>query len=257
MALMALRDQAPLVQCITNFVAMNFAANVVLAAGAAPAMIHTAEESGDFAAVAAGLSINIGTLSPPWVDGMRAAIAAAKAANKPWVFDPVGHFATPYRAGVARGLLAQAPTVLRANASEVLALDDQASSGRGVDAADEVASAEASARALARRTGGVVAVTGAVDFVTDGSRAVRIAGGHPLMPKVTATGCALSCLVSAYTAAVADPFDATAAALVHFASAGARAGAEAKGPGSFAAAFLDALHLTTPGHMDRVEVTAA
>ncbi len=256
-ALRTLRALTPLVQCITNFVAMNFSANVLLAAGAAPAMIHCAEESGDFAGVVGALSVNIGTLSPPWVDGMRAAIAGAQAAGTPWVLDPVGHFATPYRARVAQDLVDLRPTIIRGNASEILALAGEASEGRGVDASDPVAAAEGAARALAVRTGGTVAITGEVDFVTDGTRALRIHGGHPLMPRVTATGCALSSLVAAFAAVTEDPFDAASAALTLFAAAGQRAGPCAAGPGSFAPAFLDALYLAKPEDLDWIERHAA
>ncbi|MGB0903448.1 MAG: hydroxyethylthiazole kinase, partial [Mangrovicoccus sp.] len=236
----------PLVHCITNYVAMNYAANVLLAAGASPAMIHTVEETADFAPICAALTVNIGTLSPPWVAGMTSAIKAATAAGKPWVLDPVAHFATPYRAQTAANLLLLKPTVLRGNASEILAFTGADSQGQGVDSGDEVAVAEAGARSLAQRVGCVVAVTGEVDFVTDGNRAVRITGGSPHMPNVTATGCALSALIGGYLGTSEDPLSATTAALVHFAEAGARAHELAEGPGSFSWRFLDALAAVEP-----------
>ncbi|MEO1058865.1 MAG: hydroxyethylthiazole kinase, partial [Actinomycetota bacterium] len=121
-ALVAMRAVKPLVHCITNYVAMNVAANTLLAAGASPAMVHTPEESGEFAAIAGALTVNIGTLSAPWVDSMKAAAAAAHAAGVPWVLDPVAHFATPYRAEAARDLLALQPDIVRGNASEIIAL---------------------------------------------------------------------------------------------------------------------------------------
>ena len=128
-----MREAGPLVHCITNYVAMNISANVLLAAGASPAMIHTSEETPDFAKIVGSLTVNIGTLSPHWVDGMKGAIKAAIAANVPWVFDPVAHFATSYRAGVTQQILAMAPTILRGNASEILALSGQSSAAKGVD----------------------------------------------------------------------------------------------------------------------------
>jgi len=164
-ALTALRSQTPLVQCITNYVAMSYAANVLLAAGAAPAMVHCDEESGDFAAIAGALTVNIGTISPDWVAGMTAAIEGAREAGKPWVLDPVAHFATPWRSGVTADLMALQPTLVRANASEVIALTGAESAGRGVDAGDTVAAAEGAARALATESGAVIAVTGETDFV--------------------------------------------------------------------------------------------
>jgi len=248
-ALSALRAEAPLTQCITNYVAMNIAANTLLAAGAAPAMVHTVEESGAFARIARAVTINIGTLSPAWVDGMRAAATAANEVGTPWVLDPVAHFASPYRAEAARTLLALRPTILRGNASEILALAGGDTTARGVDAADPVMAAEPAARQLALEIGGVVAVTGTVDLVTDGTHVATITGGSPLMPRVTALGCSLTCLMGAY-AAVTTPMHAAIAALALFAEAGERAGRVAEGPGSFGWQFLDALAAVTPADLD-------
>lgn len=238
----ALRDQPPLVQCITNYVAMNIAANVLLAAGASPAMVHAEEEAGEFAGMAGALTVNIGTLSPGWIGGMREAARAASKAGKPWVLDPVAHFATAYRRGVVAELLALGPTIVRGNASEIIALAGGQSTGQGVDSGDPVEQAEASATALAQRHRMVVAVTGETDFVTDGARAARISGGSQLMPRVTALGCSLTGLVGAFAAVEPDqPFAATVAALAMFAVAGERAAEGASGPGSFGWRFLDSL----------------
>jgi hydroxyethylthiazole kinase len=236
------RREAPLVQCITNYVAMNYAANVLLAAGASPAMVHAPEEAGEFAALAGAVSVNIGTLSPTWLEGMSAAARMAGANGKPWVLDPVAHFATSFRRHAVDALLTLKPTVIRGNASEIMALAGAPSAGRGVDAGDSVEHAQASALALARQTGAVVAVTGAADFVTDGERAARIGGGSPLMPQVTAMGCALTGLIGAFLAiAPQSPWEATIAALACFAVAGTQAAQTSSGPGSFAWQFIDAL----------------
>jgi len=247
-----MRQASPLVQCITNYVAMNIAANVLLAAGASPAMVHAEREAGEFARIAGALTVNIGTLSPDWVAGMRGAADGANQAGKPWVLDPVAHFATAYRRDTVAGLLALRPAIIRGNASEIIALAGGVSAGQGVDSGDTVASAEASALALSRKTGATVAVTGAVDFVTDGKRAVRIEGGSVLMPRVTALGCSLTCLVGAFAAIrPADPFVASVAALSVFAVAGERAGRVSDGPGSFGWRFLDALATLDPAALDR------
>jgi len=247
-----MRRASPLVQCITNYVAMNIAANVLLAAGASPAMVHAEREAGEFARIAGALTVNIGTLSPDWVAGMRGAADGANQAGKPWVLDPVAHFATAYRRDTVAGLLALRPAIIRGNASEIIALAGGTSAGQGVDSGDTVASAEASALALSRKTGATVAVTGAVDFVTDGKRAVRIEGGSVLMPRVTALGCSLTCLVGAFAAIrPADPFVASVAALSVFAVAGERAGRVSDGPGSFGWRFLDALATLDPAALDR------
>ncbi|MEM0935335.1 MAG: hydroxyethylthiazole kinase [Pseudomonadota bacterium] len=245
-ALTRLRAAKPLVHCITNYVAMSTAANVVLAAGASPAMVHAEEEVADFAPIAGALTINIGTTSAHWHRAMCGAADAACAAGTPWVLDPVAHFITPFRREAAAELVQRKPTILRGNASEVIALAGAETGGKGADAGDDVVAAEAPARALAAQSGAIVAVTGEMDFVTDGERVARIAGGHRLMPQVTALGCSLTALVGAYAAIESDPFDATVAACAHFAEAGAKAGALAAGPGSFAVAFLDALAATEP-----------
>lgn len=257
--LKAMREKPPLVQCITNYVAMNIAANVLLAAGASPAMVHAAEEAGEFAGIASALTINIGTLSTQWIDGMQAAAKAAASAAKPWVLDPVAHYATAFRRNAVADLLALHPTIIRGNASEIIALAGGESRGQGVDSRDPVEQAEGSARWLAERQRAVVAVTGAVDFVTDGERAVRIEGGSALMPQVTALGCSLTCLVGAFAAtAPEDIFGATVAALSTFAIAGEDATLGAAGPGSFSWRFLDALAALDAETLDaRARISAA
>ena len=246
--LTALHAQAPLVHCITNYVAMNIAANVVLAAGASPAMVHSDLEVADFVPISGALTINIGTLSPTWVAAMQKAADTAVATGKPWVLDPVAHFATPYRGEVVRDLIARKPSIIRGNASEILALSGAATAGKGADSGDSVADAHSAATALAKAQGCVVAITGEVDFVTDGTRAAQILGGSDLMPKITAMGCSLTALMGAF-AAIAPPFEATVAALAMFAEAGDRAARKADGPGSFQIAFLDALSHIAPADL--------
>ena len=253
-ALEALRSQTPLVHCITNYVAMNIAANVTLAAGASPAMIHAVEEVGDFAPLCGALTINIGTLSASWVAGMHKAAEAAQAAAIPGVLDPVAQFASPYRAAGARELLHRRPSIVRGNASEIMALAGAGGAGKGADSGDAVTDAQASAVALAQDMKCVVVVTGAHDFATDGTRHATVTGGAAIMPKVTALGCALTALSGAY-AAVAPPLDAAGAALTCFAQAGEAAARHAHGPGSFAVGFLDHLHAQQPGDLDEARVS--
>ncbi|WP_417417807.1 hydroxyethylthiazole kinase [Hoeflea sp.] len=243
--LAAIQAQKPLVHCITNYVAMNIAANVVLAAGASPAMVHAEAEIADFVPISGALTINIGTLSPGWVSAMHKAADAANASGKPWVLDPVAHFATPYRGEVVRDLIARGPTIIRGNASEIMALLGAATAGKGVDSGDSVADAEGAATALAKAHDCVVVVTGEQDFVTDGNRAARVSGGSDIMPMITAMGCSLTALMGAF-AAVSPPFEASVTALAMFAEAGTRAAQTASGPGSFQVAFLDALSRIKP-----------
>jgi hydroxyethylthiazole kinase len=253
------REHAPLVHCLTNLVVTNFTANVLLAIGAAPAMVVAREEAGEFAAIANALSVNLGTLDVPQSKAIRVAVDAANAAGKPWVLDPVAHYATAFRRNAVADLLALRPTIIRGNASEIIALAGGESRGQGVDSRDPVEQAEGSARWLAERQRAVVAVTGAVDFVTDGEKAVRIEGGSALMPQVTALGCSLTCLVGAFAAtAPEDIFGATVATLATFAIAGEEAALGAAGPGSFSWRFLDALAALDPETLDaRARISAA
>ena len=248
--LAAMRAAAPLVHNITNFVAMNVMANVLLSAGASPAMVHAKEETPGFVAIASALTVNIGTISPAWAEGMEAAAASAVKNGKPWVLDPVAVFASEYRTEACARLVELKPTVIRGNASEILALSGGASGASGADAGDEVSAAEEGARALALRSGAVVAVTGPVDYVTDGTRALRVANGDALMPKVTALGCSLTGVVAAFVATGEDALMSTAAALAFYGLAGERAAQGAQGPGSFAVAFVDALHAISPADLD-------
>lgn len=245
--LQTLRAETPLVHCITNYVAMNSTANVLLATGASPAMLHAPEEVAEFTAIAAGLSVNIGTISSHWADAMLTATKTAEKHGIPWVLDPVAVGATRYRQMLCTQLLAVKPSVIRGNASEILTLNGLANPGRGVDSTAATDQAIEAAIMLAQQHGCIVAMTGESDWVTDGHQHYRISGGHSLMPRVTTLGCGLSALVAAFVAANPEaPMGATTAALACFAIAGERAGETAPGPGSFQVALLDALYQLTP-----------
>ncbi len=242
-----MQARRPLVHNITNFVAMTISANVLLAVGASPAMVHAAEEVEEFAGIADSLVINIGTLSAASVAGMKLAAATMHRLGKPWVLDPVACGATSFRRQTALDLLALKPSVIRGNAGEIMAL--AGASGAGSKGADSLVGSDAAldaARALAEASGAVVAVTGEIDYVTDGETTVAISGGHPLMPLSTAIGCALSATVGAFVA-VEAPLGATVAALASYASAGKIAGLRSiNGPGHFPAELCDALYRLTP-----------
>ncbi len=236
----SVRERAPLVHNVTNLVSMDIMANLLLAVGASPVMAHATEEVAEFAGMAGAVNINMGTLDAAWIESMQAAAAAARRAGTPWLFDPVGVGATAYRTATAASLLTLQPAVVRANASEVLALTG-GPAGKGVDASHGTEQAVEVAMTLARRSGAVVAVTGVSDYVTDGVRVARIDNGHAMMARVTATGCALTAFIAAAVAAIEDPFKASMHALAAYGIAGELAAAEAKGPGSFRVAFLDSL----------------
>lgn len=237
-----LREQAPLVHCMTNVVVTGFTANVLLATGASPAMVEAVEEAGQFAAVANALLINVGTLTQPMAEAMRAAVGSAVAAGTPWVLDPVAAGALAFRTKLATELLAGRPAIVRGNGSEILSLAGaDSSAGKGVDSLAGSSDAIEAARALARAHGCAVAVSGEVDYLTDGEQLIAVPGGHPLMTRVTGVGCALGALMAAFAAVSPTPLDAAAAASTVFAAAGERAAARSAGPGSFAVALLDEL----------------
>lgn len=241
-----LRDRRPLVQNITNYVAMDVSANGLLAIGCSPAMVHSAEEAPEFAGIADAVAINIGTLSPDWVASMKATARRAGELGKPWVLDPVAVGATRFRTDAAMDLARMKPTAIRANASEVMALAEGTGGTRGVDTTHGSGEAVTAAQALAGTLGTIVAVTGAVDYVTDGKRTISVANGHELMTRVTAIGCTASSLAAAFLAVGDDPLEAVAASLAVIGLAGERAARGTAGPGSFRVAFMDALHSLTP-----------
>ena len=240
-----IRATAPLVHSITNFVVMNTTANALLALGASPVMAHAAEEVADMAAAAAALVINIGTLSPAWVDSMRLAMRSAARAGRPIVFDPVGAGATAYRTETCRLLLEETPpSIIRGNASEIRALAGASSATKGVDSADYAETALDPARSLARRYPCVVA-SGAVDLVVSAGRVMRVSNGHSMMPRVTGLGCTATALIGAFAAVNPSLPDAAAHAMAVMGIAGELAAAQSPGPGTFQVKFLDALYALT------------
>jgi len=224
-----IRDRAPRVHCITNTVAQNYTANMLLAAGAVPSMTISPEEIASFVAGADALLVNLGTFDAERRAAVGTALGAAQMARLPWALDPVFIERSPGRAQFARELLEREPAAVRLNAAEFASLF-------GGDAADEAASR------VAKACGTVVALTGNADIVTDGARRVVIANGDPLMSLVTGMGCAGSALVCAALAVETDAWLATNAALIALGVAGEVAAQSARGPGRFASWILDALH---------------
>ncbi len=248
--LATVRDKKILVHSITNYVVMNSTANTLLAAGASPVMAHAQEEVVEMASLAGAVVLNMGTLSPSWVTAMRMAGAAANRIRTPVVFDPVGSGATSYRTLTARSLASELDiAVVRGNASEILSMSGLDTVTKGVDAAHDVDEAAKVAVQLAEDLGSVVAITGEVDLVTDGKTVLRIEAGHPLMGRVTGTGCASTVLVAAFCGGQANTVAAAAGALAFFGLAGERAAETAAGPGSFQVALYDALAALEPADL--------
>ena len=224
-----LRARSPRVHCITNAVAQNYTANVLLAAGCIPSMTLSAEEIGAFVSRADALLVNLGTFDRERREATEIAMEAAAQAKMPWVLDPVFVDRSPARAQFARALAARGPRAIRLNAAEFSALSGGEPT-RGALAA------------FAHETKTVVGLSGETDWVGDGERLAAVANGHRLMAKVTAMGCAASALVAACVAVEDDAWLGCVAALTIAGVAGELAAAEADGPGTFAVAFLDALY---------------
>ncbi len=242
-----IRDKKPLIHNITNFVVMNYTANVLLAAGASPVMAHAENEVEEMVSYAGSLVLNIGTLTDLWVASMLKAARKASMLGTPIILDPVGAGATRLRTNAARDIINRARvTIVRGNASEILSLREADSKTKGVDAIHSVDDAAESGGELARELGLTLAITGPVDLVTDGLRIVKIENGHPLMPFVTGTGCSATAIIGAFAAVDPDPVTAAATALAFFGLAGEKAAEKASGPGSFMIALLDALYNLTP-----------
>jgi hydroxyethylthiazole kinase len=246
-----LREQKPLVHQITNYVVMNETANATLALGALPVMAHAREEVEEMVGLAGALVINIGTLSPHWVDAMLAAGRAANAKGIPVVVDPVGAGATRYRTETAKRLLDEIDvTVLRGNAGEVATLVGVEAEVRGVESIVAGGDPADLAREAARTLGVIIAVTGPVDHVSDGATTLAVANGHELLGTVSGTGCMSTSITGCFLAAQDDPLGAAAEALAAFGVAGEDAAEGARGPGSFHVALYDALYKLDPATLD-------
>jgi hydroxyethylthiazole kinase len=241
-----IRQKKPLIHNITNYVVMNVTANALLACGASPVMAHALEEVEEMVAYAGALVLNIGTLSNHWIEAMVKAGKRANTLKIPVILDPVGSGATRLRTETARRILDEISIqVLRGNASEVLSLGREKSDTvtKGVDSVHTVDQATATAMDLARELKTTLAITGAIDLITDGSQVFRVENGHVLMGCITGSGCMATALIGAFLAVEPDSNKAAAAGLSYFGLAGEKAAAQSSGPGSFQTALLDALYL--------------
>jgi hydroxyethylthiazole kinase len=248
--LAAIRRRRPLVHNITNAVVMNSTANGLLAIGASPIMAHAPEEVAEIVAIAQSLVINIGTITRSQAEAMDIAASAAATHGKPWVLDPVGVGATALRRSTGERLVRGRPSVIRGNASEIGTLAGDPPGGRGVDASSGATFAgHDAARRLARQSGCVVAVTGVVDLVTDGTRDSLVHNGHPILARITGTGCLASALVGAALGAGAPAFEAAVAALVVLGIAGENAAQGEAGPGTAQVRLFDLLASLAPAEI--------
>ncbi|MBC2745379.1 MAG: hydroxyethylthiazole kinase [Desulfosarcina sp.] len=228
--LKAVREKKPLVHNITNLVVMNYTANALLAMGASPVMAHAENEVEEMVSHAGSLVLNIGTLTDDTVVSMIKAGKKASIQKTPIILDPVGAGATSLRTVSAQKIIAETNiSVIRGNASEILSLRHSDSKTKGVDSVHAVDDAAQTAKTLASELKTTLAITGPVDFITESNRVYRVSNGHPLMARVTGTGCT--------------------AALAYFGLAGEIAGESASAPGSFMIGMLDALYTITPDQL--------
>lgn len=253
-AVETVRRTNPMAGSITNSVTINFVANAQLAVGGAAAMVYLPDE-GEILAKAGGATyINVGTLFPVYEQTLPRTAKVLHEAGKPWVLDPVALGIGSLRTQLLRQFKEYKPTVIRGNASEILALaglweldgGTELSNVRGVDSTDSVSAAKAAAVALARWTGGAVAVSGETDLVTDGSVIAFSHGGSHFMEKITGAGCSLGGVIAVY-ATIASPFIAALTGTAVYNLAGARAEKKVDGPGSFQVQFLDELYKASAG----------
>lgn len=240
------KQKSPLVHNITNYVVMNNTANALLAAGASPIMAHAHSEIKEMVNIAHSVVINIGTLDEYWIQSMLMAAETAKILHKPWVLDPVGAGATSFRDQTLHQLLQFHPTVIRGNASEIIALaKTNTTVTKGVDSTAESNDAVEAAQILVNQYNTIVCISGETDIILSKNQSIHIKNGHSLMTKVTGLGCSATALIGAFIGVIEDKVSGTAAAMALLGIAGELAVLESKGPGSLPINLIDKLYNIT------------
>lgn len=246
------RERAPLVHHITNYVTVNDCANITLSIGASPVMADDINEVEAMTSIASSLVINIGTLNSRTVECM---IKAGKKANEvgiPVILDPVGTGATPYRTKVAKTIMDNIElAVIRGNLSEIKTLYGINTKTKGVDSLydtsikDELEKGKLLAKDFSKRVGSIIAITGAVDIVTDGKMIYTVENGHKIMSKITGTGCMCSSLIGAYLGTNEDNLLAALSGVVSMGISGELAYEslkEGEGTGTFKVKLMDNIY---------------
>lgn len=252
-----IRQMNPIIHNITNLVVMQTTANVLLSAGASPIMAHAQNELPEIAALANALVINIGTLDDPWICAINMAQKISLEKKLPIIFDPVGAGATIYRTETARKILATGVTIIRGNASEIMALTNSQISTKGVDSRHQSESAISAAKTLAEQYHCVVVISGATDVVVDQEKTIFIPHGTPLFTKVTGMGCSATALIGAFAAVNANYTLAATHAMTVFSIAGEIAARKTSAPGSFYPALLDALFSMQQNELQNLNINYA
>lgn len=245
-SLKALRTNNPLVHCITNEVVQEITANVLLAAGASPAMVVGEGETEQFVEIASALSINVGTPFTTRIHIMKIAASKARQTGTPWVLDPVAAGGMVWRDQVIFSLMHLCPAAIRGNASEIRFLAGEGQGGKGVDSTDKSDEAVHAAMKLAKLYNTIVVVTGEKDYITDGTTTLHTTGGDPLITKVVGTGCSLSSLLAAFICLPGDKLRLAASCCAYVKKATEIAKKQCNGPGTFKPFYLDALYNLNP-----------
>ena len=240
------RDTSPLVHNITNYVVMNNTANALLAIGASPIMSHANSEIEEMVSICQSVVINIGTLDEYWTNSMFMAAKKANQLQKSWILDPVGAGATSYRNNILEQLLLLKPTVIRGNASEILALaKHNREVTKGVDSTAQSDQAIAAAQYLNKEFGSIVCISGETDIIVTPKQHFYITNGSKLMTKVTGLGCSATAVIGAFIAGIENKTEAVIAATALFGIAGEIAAGQNVGPGSLQVLLLDKLYNIT------------
>ncbi|WP_298625003.1 hydroxyethylthiazole kinase [uncultured Legionella sp.] len=236
-----IKQNKPLILCLTNYVTMDLMANSLLALGAAPLMSESMTELEELVTISQAVYINIGTLNDAFMERAVYAAQIANSLNKPVILDPVGSGASALRTLSSKKLLSLA-NIIRGNASEIISLSDLNSLTKGVETTHQVESAIDTALSLAQEHNKTVVISGPKDFVTDGLQKQTLPFGSSLMPLITGMGCTLTAVLSAFVAVNSNHFAASCAATAYFGLCGQLTHQQNQAPGSFRQAFIDTLY---------------
>ena len=238
-----IHKEKPLIHNITNMVAMNDTANIILAIGALPIMSHAQEEVGEMVKAAGALVLNIGTLTPEQIESMIVAGQVANSLKIPVILDPVGAGATNLRTESALKLQEKVKiNIVRGNFAEISILAGLKGNIKGVESVGSEKNSVEISCSLAEKYNQVAIITGKRDIVTDGKIVVEIDNGSPMLRTITATGCMATSLIASFAAVCNDYVLASTGALVCFGLAGERAALKAEGPGTFKLNLFDEIY---------------
>lgn len=246
-----IRKVNPLIHNISNLVVLPITANLLLALGASPLMAHAQEELIDILNLSNALVLNIGTLDKQWIKAMIKAQKTALNLKIPIVLDPVGAGASRYRTKMAKKILTQGVTLIRGNASEIMALMDASIKTKGVDSTQTSNDAHEAAKQIAEKYNCVVAVSGKIDLIVSANQQVMLDFGTPLFTQVVGMGCSLTAIIASFLAINSNPFLASLHAMALFSMAGELAAEKTQGPGSFYTQLLDTLSLLKQIDLER------